>query len=230
MSSSPGPGDPKRSRPRATTKNVARVIATRATLFHVEHVLAAASYAGIALESDQISHLQSYADWLRSEGHRSGGIGPDESPRLERRHIADSLLFASQLGRQEEVWDLGTGVGFPGVPLAIAMPSTRFVLVDRSGRRIDLLRRVIRILDLENCEARQAEIEDVEGPIDAMVARASLPPAVMADTARRILSQTGLAVIGGSWWERPEHSGWTTVEIPQDVLDQTVWLLIMRRQ
>jgi hypothetical protein len=38
-----------------------------------------------------------------------------------------------------------------------------------------------------------------------------------------------MAVVGGSWRERPDHLGWETVEIPPDLLDHTVWLLIMRR-
>lgn len=196
----------------------------------MEHVLAAARYAGIELDSGQLTRMERYADWLRSEGRRAGGIGPDEVSRLERRHLADSLLFASALGSPEETWDLGTGVGLPGVPLAIAMPGTRFVLVDRSGLRIDLVRRVIRILELENCEILQGEIGDLDGELDSLVARASLPPAQMLEVACGLLAPGGRAVVAGSWQTRPDHIGWETIEIPQDVLDQTVWLLIMRRE
>jgi len=196
----------------------------------VEHVLAAASFAEIDMTDIQLRSMKRYAEWLQTEGIRAGGIGPGELPRLEQRHLADSVLFAGLIGASQEVWDLGTGVGLPGVPLAICRPETRFVLVDRSGRRIDLLRRVIRILRLENCEAIQDEIEQLEGPIETIVARGSLPPRRMLGIAQRLLATPGLAVMGGSWTRRPSYAGWETIEIPEDVLDQTVWLLIMRRQ
>jgi 16S rRNA (guanine527-N7)-methyltransferase len=147
---------------------------------------------------------------------------------LEQRHLADSLLFLVGLDQPEEVWDLGTGLGLPGVPLAIAMPDTRFVLVDRSVRRIELLRRVIRILDLENCETLPIQIDDLEGPLPNIVARASLSPSRMLSTARRLLEPGGRAAVGGSWLNCPRHPGWETIEIPPYVLDHTVWLLIMR--
>ncbi|HEX6220218.1 MAG TPA: RsmG family class I SAM-dependent methyltransferase [Acidimicrobiia bacterium] len=196
----------------------------------MKQVLAAARYADIELTSTQLAQMKRYADWLRTEGHQAGGIGPDELDRVERRHLADSLLFVSELDGPQETWDLGTGVGLPGVPMAIALPDTHFVLVDRSGRRIDLLRRALRILELENCEVMQSEIGDLRGEIESIVARASLRPDEMVDVAHRLLVPGGRAVIAGSWRQRPQHPGWTTVEIPQDVLDQTVWLLIMRRE
>jgi 16S rRNA (guanine(527)-N(7))-methyltransferase RsmG len=196
----------------------------------VEHVQAAARHAGIELTPLQLSMMKRYREWLETEGYRAGGIGPHELSRLQRRHLADSLLFAGPIGDSGEVWDLGTGVGLPGVPLAIASPETRFVLVDRSARRIDLLRRVIRILDLQNCEAVHSEINDIHGPVESIVARASLPPERMLTTARRLDVESGRVVIGGSWTDRPRYPGWETIEIPEDVLDHTVWLLIMRRE
>lgn len=196
----------------------------------MEHVQAAAKFAGIELSSSQIVTLGRYADWLRSEGQHAGGIGPEEADRVERRHLADSLLFAGYLPHASEVWDLGTGVGLPGVPLAIALPDTRFVLVDRSRRRIDLLRRISRILDLGNCLVVHGEIESLRGPIQTLVSRASLPPEKMIEVAQRLLDDRGRVIMGGSWTKRPEHPGWETIEIPGYVLDQPVWLLIMRRE
>lgn len=200
-------------------------------MFHVEHVLAACRFAGLELNSEQLRSLRRYGDWLRSESIAAGGIGPDEGDRIEKRHLADSLLFASQIPHDtSRILDLGTGVGLPGVPLAIALPDIDFVLVDRSRRRIDLLKRAIRILDLENCTVVQGNIESIDRSAPVVVARASLPPGEMRLAAQRLLRPGGLAILAGSWRERPEHPGWETIEIPADVLDQPVWLLIMRRQ
>lgn len=195
----------------------------------MKHVESATRYAGIELGDRQIQLLNDYAGWLRSEGYRAGGIGPDELNRVERRHLADSILFATGLGSATEVWDLGSGVGLPGIPLAIVLPEVSFLLIDRSGRRVDLLRRAVRILDLQNCQVIKEEIEALTGRVDALVSRASLPPSRMAAVARRLLRPGGTAVLGGSWVGRPDEEGWETLEIPRFVLDQPVWLLIMRR-
>ncbi len=191
----------------------------------------AASYAGLDLDSSQSDILGRYGEWLATEGHRAGGIGPSEVERIDRRHLADSLLFATALPKNcEEIWDLGSGVGLPGIPLAITHPDIRFTLVDRSGRRVQLMRRAIRILDLQNCQVVQGDIRDLEDPVETIVSRASIPPDELGQIATRLLSRKGVAVAAGSWRERPEADGWETVEIPEDVLDQTVWLLIMRRE
>lgn len=199
-------------------------------MFHVKPAwVTAARYAGIELDQTQCQRMRRFGRWLAEEGVRTGGIGPGELERIDRRHLADSILFASQLEAVDEVWDLGSGIGLPGIPLAITLPETEFVLVDRSGRRSDLMRRITRILGLENCQVVAEEIEDLGGPVPALVSRASLPPAELAVVAQRVLAPGGMAVAGGSWVAPPRHSGWTTVEIPRHVLDQPVWLLIMRR-
>jgi 16S rRNA (guanine(527)-N(7))-methyltransferase RsmG len=164
---------------------------------------------------------------LGSEALPAGGIGPNEAPRLHDRHIADSLLFATHLGDPDSAWDLGSGVGLPGIPLAIIMPRTRFVLVDRSGRRIDLVKRAIRVLDLGNVEALHRDIDELEGSVPAIVSRASLSPEVLRRVCSRHLAPGGVAVVGGSWSTPPVHPGWETVET--DALDRPVWLLMMRR-
>jgi hypothetical protein len=66
--------------------------------------------------------------------------------------------------------------------------------------------------------------------VPALVSRAGLPPESLAPVAARLLVSGGVAVMAGSWKTPPAHPDWTTVEIPADVLDQPVWLLIMRRE
>jgi 16S rRNA (guanine527-N7)-methyltransferase len=201
-------------------------------LFHVKPAwIRAAEFAGITPNDRQIEQMDRYARWLAVEGRRAGGIGPAEPERIDRRHLGDSLLFASQLPRDlSTVWDLGSGVGLPGIPLAICLPTSEFMLIDRSGRRCDLMRRVLRILDLPNCLVQQADVTALQGKTDAIVSRATLPPEELGDVVSANLNPGGVAVVAGSWQVRPEFRGWTTVEIPADALDQTIWLLIMRRE
>lgn len=200
-------------------------------LFHVKPIQTAAGFSGVDLDMTMLQRLQTYGDWLREEGIVAGAIGPAEADRIEGRHLADSLLFASQIPpTTRTIWDLGSGVGLPGIPLAITHPDIEFHLIDRSGRRTGLLRRVIRILDLANCSVQTAEIDRLTGEIEMIVTRATLPAEQMAMVGNRLLSPGGMVVMGGSWQERPEHEDWQTIEIPAEVLDHTIWLLIMRRE
>jgi len=106
----------------------------------VKHVQRVIEFLGLRLDQDQIEKLARYRDWLRDEAIPAGGLGPKERRRLESRHIADSLLFGAGFGAvPEHVRDLGSGVGLPGIPLAVAHPRSQLELVDRSQRRVDLM-------------------------------------------------------------------------------------------
>jgi 16S rRNA (guanine527-N7)-methyltransferase len=138
-------------------------------------------------------------------------------------------MFSRCLDDPALVWDLGSGVGLPGIPLAVIMPATRFLLIDRSDRRVDLMKRAIRVLSLDNVITETADINDLEGVSDAIVSRASLPVAELAGVAERHLESGGVAVVGGSWSAEPHSPGWRTLDVGSDVLDRPVWILMMRR-
>ena len=201
--------------------------------FHVKHPIwvDVAGNTGRPLDRRQIELLSRYREWLGDEAVVSGGIGPGEVDRLDTRHIADSLFFATVFEEDPpEIWDLGSGVGLPGIPLAILLPKSKVRLIDRSGRRVELAERAVRILGIDNVEVEQTEIEALESPIPVIVSRASLSPKLMAEIATKTLVPGGLAVLGGSWERKPQHPKWKTVEISPDPLDHPVWLLMMRRQ
>ena len=201
-------------------------------MFHVEpgdlwRQIADAS--AFAIPANLGEKLARYRDWLVTEAAPAGGIGPGEVPRLDTRHIADSLLFAIVMEPTDLVLDVGTGVGLPGIPLACLLPSTQFVLLDRSARRVGLVRRAARILQLDNVEGVQSDIRDWKRPAPTLVARASIPPEDLLPSLKTLLSPGGIAVVGGSWNERPETSGYTVKEIGSAFLDRSVWVLMMRQ-
>jgi 16S rRNA (guanine527-N7)-methyltransferase len=180
------------------------------------------------LPSPALERLERYRVWLEEEAIPAGAVGRGEAGRLEQRHVADSLLFALALPREGEVWDLGSGAGLPGVPLAIMLPGASLRLVERSGRRASLLRRAVRVLELDNVEVLQLDVRSLEGSVPAIVSRAGLPPDQARKVIWNLLEPGGVAVLGGSWHSRPTVPGWEVMEIPLEVLDQPVWLLIMR--
>jgi 16S rRNA (guanine527-N7)-methyltransferase len=173
-----------------------------------------------------IERLDRYRQWLLDEALPAGGLGPNEVARIDERHIVDSLLFAVALEEPSSVWDVGTGVGLPGIPLAVLLSDTEFTLIDRSARRTDLTRRAARILELENVRVVTGDVTAMTGWADAIVSRASMIPATLARICVPHLHEHGVIVVGGSWVTRPKVEGWTTLTI--DVLDHEVWLLMMR--
>jgi 16S rRNA (guanine527-N7)-methyltransferase len=188
----------------------------------------------------QRQQLETFAQFLASEGMEAGGIGPHELVRLYDRHIADSLAFLALLPEEEgcSIADIGAGVGLPGVPIAIGCPSSHVLLFDRSQRRCDLARRGSRIAGVENVSVRQADVATVRDRFDVVVFRASLPLVGAIGLAPQLLEPGGRAIIAVSRQdERPDISGaiaalpagWATeLHNPAGaVLDSPTWLLRM---
>lgn len=191
----------------------------------------AANWAGVVLEPDQRRQLEAYRDWLRDEAIPAGGLGPNEVDRLEPRHVADSLLFAGGWRREtppSTLLDVGSGVGLPGIPLAIIWPDSGVTLLDRAGRRVQLARRAVRVLGLKGVEVVQGEGEGREFGAEMVVARAVPDPEAMLAWARQALGPGGVAVVGGSHQQEPASLiGEEIVEVPAEILDHRVWLRIM---
>ncbi|MBT8214258.1 MAG: class I SAM-dependent methyltransferase [Acidimicrobiia bacterium] len=204
----------------------------------------AAEWAGWALDDQQLASLATFADWLIDEAIPAGGLGPNEAERVWVRHVADSLTFATGWTTQPtEVLDVGTGVGLPGIPLAILWPDSRVMLLDRGGRRTRLLERVVRILDLPNVIVTRRDVDDVSGQFDGVVFRGSVPAKRTPEVARRLLAPGGTSVVGLSRRSEPPQSADQIINdagalgldaslasVPDYVLDGPAWLLVMRRQ
>jgi len=86
-------------------------------------------------------------------------------------HIIDSLSVLPWIG-DGPVLDIGTGAGFPGLPLAIMKPHTRFVLLDSNGKKIRFIRQICHQLQLDNVEARHQRIEDHRATYPQVISRA----------------------------------------------------------
>lgn len=93
---------------------------------------------------------------------------------LYEKHILHSLAIAKVVDFKDftEILDVGTGGGFPGIPLAILYPNCQFVLVDSIGKKIKVVNEIVSALGLENIKAEQMRAELVEGEFDFVVSRA----------------------------------------------------------
>jgi 16S rRNA (guanine527-N7)-methyltransferase len=106
------------------------------------------------------------------------------------KHLLDSLSVARFL-RGPRVVDVGTGAGFPGLPLAVARPALNFLLIDATAKKIRFVEAAIAALGMHNVEARAMRAEELRPrePIATVLARAVAP-------LDRLLAQAGHLVAG----------------------------------
>lgn len=101
-------------------------------------------------------------------------ISRKDMEHFYEHHVLHSLAIAKvvEFASMTEVLDVGTGGGFPGVPLAIMFPDARFTLIDSIGKKIKVVSDVIDRLGLTNSKAMQIRAEQLDGEYDFVVSRA----------------------------------------------------------
>ena len=111
-----------------------------------------------------------YHDW----NEKINVISRKDIDALYTKHVLHSLGIA-KINKFEPgtyVLDVGTGGGFPGIPLAILFPETRFYLIDVIAKKIKVVKAVAEALELKNVKAEQIRAENVKGDFDFIVSRA----------------------------------------------------------
>lgn len=111
-----------------------------------------------------------YEDW----NAKINVISRKDMEHFVEHHLLHSLAIAKVMPFKSmaEVLDVGTGGGFPGIPLAVMFPSANFYLVDSIGKKIKVVHDVAQQLDLQNVRAEQIRAEQVKGDFDFVVSRA----------------------------------------------------------
>lgn len=126
------------------------------------------------LSAEQKKQFNSLADLYAEWNEKINVISRKDIDQLYTRHVLHSLGIAKvqPFAPGAEVLDVGTGGGFPGIPLAILFPETRFLLVDSIGKKINVVKSVAEALGLKNVEAQHERAEKVKGKFDFVVSRA----------------------------------------------------------
>jgi 16S rRNA (guanine527-N7)-methyltransferase len=171
--------------------------------FHVEHrmesmteVVSKAFGAG----SDRATR---FAELLAVHGVERGLIGPREVDRLWDRHLLNSVAIAECVPEGSSVLDVGSGAGLPGIPLAIARPDLKIVLLEPMARRVAWLEEVVAKLDLKvtvvRGRAEEKPIRQLLANRDVVTARAVAPLGKLAGWCLPLLKPGGrLVALKGS--------------------------------
>lgn len=128
-----------------------------------------------------------YHDW----NSKINVISRKDIDSLYEHHILHSLAIAKVIKFRPgtKVLDLGTGGGFPGIPLAIMFPETHFKLIDGTGKKIKVVNEVAQAIGLENCEAEQIRGEYETGKYDFVVSRAVMPLPDLVSLIKKNIAQ-----------------------------------------
>ncbi len=122
-------------------------------------------------QRDQFSKLKEvYTFW----NEQINVISRKDLDQFYERHVLHSLAIAKVQNFKDgsRILDIGTGGGFPGVPLAILFPNCKFVLVDSIGKKIKVVNEVCETLQIKNITTQHARAEDIKEQFDFIVSRA----------------------------------------------------------
>lgn len=139
------------------------------------------------LTDEQIHRFEELDTLYRDWNSKINVISRKDIDNLYEHHVLHSLAIAKILPFADgsHVADLGTGGGFPGIPLAIMFPETSFTLIDSVGKKLKVVADIAEKTGLNNVTVIHSRMEDVTGKFDFVVSRATVDMDTMVRTCRK---------------------------------------------
>lgn len=126
------------------------------------------------LTDTQINQFEKLEDLYKDWNLKINVVSRKDIDELYLRHVLHSLAIAKVISfkPQSKILDVGTGGGFPGIPLAILFPQSNFHLVDSIGKKIKVVNEVVEGLQLTNVKTTNGRVEEVDDTYDFIISRA----------------------------------------------------------
>ena len=126
------------------------------------------------LSSDKVDKLKALEELYSYWNDRINVISRKDFDNFYTHHVLHSLAIAKYIDFKPEtnILDIGTGGGFPGLPLAILFDDVNFTLVDSIGKKIKVVKEISNALEIKNIKAIHQRAENVEGRFDFVLSRA----------------------------------------------------------
>jgi len=191
--------------------------------------------AGLALSTGQRRQLSSYLDALLLWNRKVALVSQRDPAQILIKHLADSLYAAARCADGEAVVDLGSGAGLPGLPIAIARPTSRVSLIESRGRKASFLEEARRATGARNAVVCHTRIEaaaldpEHRARYAVVTARALTSLSALLSLARPFLSPGGRVVAMRSTGERAEDSAGELETIAYELPDGTPRRLVVVR-
>jgi len=113
----------------------------------------------VEISLEQWSRLRTYVDELRLWNRRMSLVSQQDLAAILTKHVADSLVAASHCGAARRIADLGSGAGFPGIPIAILQPRAAVWLMESTAKKVSFLETARRVVGLSNLFTFEGRIE-----------------------------------------------------------------------
>lgn len=145
------------------------------------------------LTDEQITRFEAMNELYHSWNEKINVISRKDIEKLYERHILHSLAIAKIIKFKSgtRIMDVGTGGGFPGIPLAVLFPETEFLLIDSVGKKIKVVNAVAEGLNLKNVVGQHTRVQSVKEKFDFVISRAVTAFPQFVNMVRKNISKEG---------------------------------------
>jgi len=145
------------------------------------------------LTDEQIARFEAMNELYHDWNEKINVISRKDIGELYERHILHSLAIAKIIKFKSgtRIMDVGTGGGFPGIPLAVLFPETEFLLIDSVGKKIKVVNAVAEGLNLKNVVGQHTRVQSVKEKFDFVISRAVTAFPQFVNMVRKNISKEG---------------------------------------